>query len=91
MIENYIQQLIRKQRPYYLIQGTPIKGLNNQYWVVFKHRDSDNLLHKVITFLGSGKKQATHKLFRIDPKTGEVFEYTPMTVKNQKASSVKLQ
>lgn len=88
MIENYIQQLIRKQRPYYLIQGTPIKGVNNQYWVVFKHRDSDNLLHKVITFLGSGKKQATHKLFRIDPKTGEVFEYTP--IKQDDLPSVSL-
>ncbi|NLQ06173.1 helicase-related protein [Cylindrospermopsis raciborskii] len=88
MIENYIQQLIRKQRPYYLIQGTPIKGVNNQYWVVFKHRDSDNLLHKVITFLGSGKKQATHKLFRIDPKTGEVFEYTP--IKQDNLPSVSL-
>ncbi|WP_414530760.1 helicase-related protein [Nodularia chucula] len=78
MLENFIQELIRKQRPYYLLIGNAIKGVDNQYWVVFKHRDADNLLHNVVKFLGIGNKQATHKLLRIDPKTAKVFEYTPI-------------
>lgn len=77
MLENFIQDLIRKQRPYYLPQGSPIKGVENQYWLIFKHRDADNLLHNVVKFLGIGNKQATHKLLRIDPKSAKVFEYTP--------------
>jgi hypothetical protein len=78
MLENFIQELIRKQRPYYLLQGNPIKGIENQYWMIFKHRDADNLLHNVVKFLGIGSNQATHKLLRIDPKTAKVFEYTPI-------------
>ena len=54
MLEQAIQNIIRKQRPYYLLQGNPIKGIDNQYWLVFKHRDADNLLHNFITFLGIG-------------------------------------
>ncbi len=78
MLDTFIQELIRKQRPYYIIQGTPIKGLENQYWLVFKHRDADNLLHKVVRFLGASKKQTTYKLLRIDQKAGKVFTYTPI-------------
>ncbi|GEM_PF-4655344 len=50
MLEQAIENIIRKQRPYYLLQGNPIKGIDNQYWLVFKHRDADNLLHNFITF-----------------------------------------
>ncbi|WP_417040599.1 helicase-related protein [Cylindrospermopsis raciborskii] len=78
MLDTFIQELIRKQRPYYIIQGTPIKGLENQYWLVFKHRDADNLLHKVVKFLGASKKQTTYKLLRIDQKAAKVFTYTPI-------------
>lgn len=78
MLKNFIQELIQKQRPYYLIQGTPIKGVDNQYWLIFKHRDADNLLHKVVKFLGTGNQQTTHKLLRIDPKIAKIFEYTPI-------------
>jgi hypothetical protein len=39
MIENVIAELIRKQRPYYLPEGSPIKGIDNQHWLIFKHRD----------------------------------------------------
>ncbi|MBD2650458.1 hypothetical protein [Nostoc foliaceum] len=56
MLENFIQDLIRKQRPYYLLQGNPIKGIDNQYWLVFKHRDADKLLKTVVKFLGIGSK-----------------------------------
>ncbi len=34
MLEAIIQDLIRKERPYYLPQGSPIKGIDNQYWLV---------------------------------------------------------
>ena len=78
MLDNFIPELIRKQRPYYLPQGNPIKGINHQYWLVFQHRDADNPLHNVIKFLGMGNQNATHKLLRIDPKTAKVFEYIPL-------------
>lgn len=68
MLENVIQDLIRRQRPYYLPQGNSIKGIDNQHWLVFKHRDADNLLLNIVTFLGIGGKHATHKLLRIDPR-----------------------
>jgi hypothetical protein len=77
MLDTVIQDLIRKQRPYYLPQGNLIKGIDNQYWLVFKHRDADNLLLNIVTFLGIGGKHATHKLLRIDPKRAKVFTYTP--------------
>ncbi|PSB65367.1 helicase [Chroococcidiopsis cubana CCALA 043] len=77
MLENVIQDLIRKQRPYYLPQGNPIKGIDNQHWLVFKHRDADTLLRNIVTFLGIGGKHATHKLLRIDPKRAKVFTYAP--------------
>jgi len=48
MLDNVIQELIRKQRPYYLLQGSPIKGIDNQYWLIFKHRDADNPLLKML-------------------------------------------
>ncbi|KJH70220.1 helicase-related protein [Aliterella atlantica] len=77
MLDTVISDLIRKQRPYYLLQGSPIKGIDNQYWLIFKHRDADNLLHNIVTFLGIGDKQATDRLLRIDPKSAKVFTYTP--------------
>lgn len=78
MLENFIQDLTRRQRPYYLLQGSPIKGINNQYWLLFKHRDADNLLGNIVTFLGNGNQQASHKLLRIDPKSAKVITYTPL-------------
>lgn len=77
MLENVIQYLIRKQRPYYLLQGNPIKGVNNQYWLIFQHRDADNLLHNIVSFLGIFEKHSIYKLIRIDLNTAHVFEYTP--------------
>lgn len=88
MLENFIQDLIRKQRPYYLLQGNPIKGVDNQYWLVFKHRDADRLLKTVVKFLGIGGKQATYRILRIDPKSAKVFEYTP--IKDGNVPSVSL-
>jgi SNF2 family DNA or RNA helicase len=78
MLDTVIQDLIRKQRPYYLPFGNPIKGVDNQYWLIFKHRDADNFLHNIITFLGISDKHATYKLLRIDPKNAKIFEYVPL-------------
>ncbi len=77
MLDTVISDLIRKQRPYYLLQGSPIKGIDNQYWLIFKHRDADNFLHNIVTFLGIGGKQATDRLLRIDLKSAKIFTYTP--------------
>jgi len=77
MLDTVIQDLTRKQRPYYLLQGSPVKGVDNQYWLIFKHRDADNLLHNVVTFLGIVEKHATYKLLRIDPHSAQVLSYIP--------------
>ncbi len=77
MLETVISDLIRKQRPYYLLQRNPIKGIANQYWLVFQHRDAENLLHNIVSFLGIFEKHSTHKLIRIDLNTAHIFEYTP--------------
>jgi hypothetical protein len=77
MLEIVIQDLIRKQRPYFLLQGSPIKGVDNQHWLIFKHRDADNLLHNIVSFFGIVEKHATYKLLRIDPRSAQVFSYTP--------------
>ncbi len=77
MLKTVIQDLIRKQRPYYLLQGNPIKGVDNQYWLVFQHRDADKLLHNIVSFLGIFEKHYTHKLIRIGLNTAHIFEYTP--------------
>ena len=76
MLEAIIQDLIRKQRPYYLLQGNPIRGVDNQYWLGFQHRDGDNLLKNIVSFLGF-QKHSTYKLIRIDLNTAHIFEYTP--------------
>jgi hypothetical protein len=77
MLDAVIQNLIRQQRPYYQVQGSPIKGLDNQYWLLFKHRDADNLLKNIVSFLSFKGKQATHKLVRIDPHTAKIYTYSP--------------
>jgi len=77
MLETTLQELIRKQRPYYQLQGTPIKGVNDQYWLTFKHRDADSFLKTVVSFLGIGTKSATYKLLRIDPRSAKVYTYLP--------------
>jgi superfamily II DNA or RNA helicase len=82
MLEQAIQDIIRKQRPYYLPLQNPIKGVDHQYWLIFKHRDADNLLHNIISFLGIGEKYAAYKLLRIDPKSAKVFAYTPLKDNN---------
>jgi hypothetical protein len=77
MREQDIQDLIIRQRPYYHLEGTPIRGLENQYWLVFKHQDADSLLKNVIRFLGFGNQDTTHKLIRIDERTGYIITYAP--------------
>jgi len=77
VLETVISNLIHQQRPYYLLQGNSLKGVDNQYWLVFKHRDADNLLHNIVGFLGIFEKHSTYKVLRIDLKTAHVFEYIP--------------
>jgi Helicase conserved C-terminal domain len=77
MREQDIQDLIASQRPYYHLQGTPIRGIDNQYWLVFKHQDADSLLKNVIRFLGFRNQDTTHKIIRIDERTGYIITYAP--------------
>ena len=77
MLEAIIQDLIRKERPYYLPQGSPIKGIDNQYWLVFKHRDADSILKNIASFFGLGSKKDTHHVIRIDLQGAKIYHYIP--------------
>lgn len=77
MLEAIIQDLIRKERPYYLPQGNPIKGIDNQYWLVFKHRDADSILKNIASFFGIGSKNDTHHLIRINLQDAKIYHYIP--------------
>jgi hypothetical protein len=77
VIETTLQDLIRSQRPYYLPQGSLIKGLNNRYWLVFQHRDAQNLVQNIISLLGFKGKQASHRILRVDLDTAKIFTYVP--------------
>ncbi len=77
MLENVIAELIRKERPYYLPQGSPIKGIGNQYWLVFKHRDADSILKNIASFFGLGSKKDTHHVIRIDLQGAKIYYYIP--------------
>lgn len=77
MLENVIAELIRKDRPYYLPQGSPIKGIDNQYWLVFKHRDADSILKNIASFFGLGSKKDTHHVIRIDLQDAKIYHYIP--------------
>jgi len=76
MLSQVIQDLTRKQRPYYLLQEPEIKGIDHNYWLIFKHRDADNLLKNIVSFLGL-TKHSSYKLIRIDLNNAHIFEYTP--------------
>ncbi len=80
MLENVIQDLIRQQRPYYLPQGSSVKGVGGQYWLVFQHRDAEkggSFLKNIASLLGFKDKPAAYKLFRIDPLTAKIYTYIP--------------
>ncbi|MEE3715703.1 hypothetical protein V2H45_02965 [Tumidithrix elongata RA019] len=77
MLENVIAELTRKQRPYYLPQGSPIKGIDSQYWLIFKHLEADTLLKNIVSFFALGGKKDTHRLIRIDPQEAKVYTYIP--------------
>lgn len=82
MLETVIQDLIRQQRPYYLPQGNPIKGVGGQYWLTFRHRDADkggNFLKNIVSLLGFKDKAVPHKVIRIDPSTAKIYTYNPRT------------
>jgi hypothetical protein len=80
MLEAIIQDLIRQQRPYYLPQGNPVKGVDGQHWLVFRHRDADkggNFLKNIVSLLGFKDKAAPHKILRIDPSSAKIYSYIP--------------
>ncbi|MDX2244700.1 MAG: hypothetical protein NW224_28840, partial [Leptolyngbyaceae cyanobacterium bins.302] len=83
MLDTVIQALIRQQRPYYLLQGNPLKGVAGQYWLVFQHRDADqrgNFLKNIVSLLGfKDKKAVPHKVLRIDPIAAKIHTYHPRT------------
>ncbi len=89
MLDAVIQDLIRQQRPYYLLQGNLVKGVGNQYWLVFRHRDagqnlggSGNFLKNIVSLLGFKDKAVSHKVIRIDPNTAKIYTYHPHTPSN---------
>jgi superfamily II DNA or RNA helicase len=80
MLEAVIQDLIRQQRPYYLPQGSSVKGVAGQHWLVFRHRDADkggNFLTSIVSLLGFKDKAVPHKILRIDPNTAKIYTYSP--------------
>ena len=82
MLNQVIQEIGKKQRPYYHQQGSTIKGIDNQYWLIFKHRDADNFLTNIVSFLGLFGKQSSYKIIRIDLNSAHVFEYVPKRADN---------
>jgi hypothetical protein len=85
MLESVIQDLIRQQRPYYLLQSSPIKGVGGQYWLVFRHRDADkggNFLKNIASLLGFKYKAVPYKVLRIDPATAKLYIYAPRKPNN---------
>lgn len=82
MLDTVIQTLERQQRPYYLLQGTPIKGVNKQYWLIFRHRDldkPDSLLSGIASLFGfkETNKPPSHRILRIDLDSAKVYSYIP--------------
>lgn len=86
MLESVIQELINKQRPYYLPQCEAIRGVKNQYWLVFKHRDGDNFFKNVIGFFT--KNDPLYKLIRVDLNTAHIFEYFPKKEKDVPTTTI---
>jgi hypothetical protein len=80
MLETILQDLIRQQRPYYLLQGSSIKGISGQYWLVFQHRDAEtggNFLKNIVSLFGFKDKPVAHKLLRVDPRSAKIYTYIP--------------
>lgn len=78
-LDRFFKTLTQQQRPYYQIQGEPIKAANGQYWLVFKHRDADNpnLLKNLISLLKFKGKPTSHRILRIDPQSARIYTYSP--------------
>ncbi len=83
MLEQVLQKLIAKQRPYYQLQGKPIQGAQNQFWLLFENIAQDNDLSALLLQrLSASKTAASHKVIRIDTRTGEIFFYIPQKEKD---------
>jgi len=82
MLDFVLQELIRQQRPYYLPQGSLVKGVGGNYWLVFRHRDADkggNFLKNIVSLLGFKDKAVPLKVLRVDPSTAKIYTYNPRT------------
>ncbi|AIE76085.1 helicase-related protein [Synechocystis sp. PCC 6714] len=79
MLDQVINEIKRRQLPYYNLEGDAIKGVDNQYWLVFKHRDAGNKFKEFFSLrlFGIGEKPKTHKLIRINLNDASVYEYIP--------------
>ena len=79
MLDQVINEIKRRQLPYYQPESDAIKGVDNQYWLVFKHRDAGNKFKDFFSLrlFGIGEKPKTHKLIRIDLNDASIYEYIP--------------
>ncbi len=88
MLNQVILEITRKQRPYYHQFGKTIKGINNQYWLIFKHRDADNLIANITSFFRLTDKTNNYHVIRIDLNNALVYEYIPKKENNLPTSTV---
>ena len=68
MLDQVINEIKRRQLPYYQPEGDTIKGVDNQYWLIFKHRDAGNKFKDFFSLclFDLGEKSKTHKLIHIN-------------------------
>jgi Helicase conserved C-terminal domain len=88
MLNQVILEITRKQRPYYYQFGKTIKGINNQFWLIFKHRDADNLITNIASFLRLTDKNTNYHVIRVDLNNALVYEYIPKKENNLPTSTV---
>jgi len=82
-LDLVFEKYIRRQRPYYQLQGKPIAGVDRQHWLIFQHRDykkQGNWLQGIVSLLGfkGQDKPVSHQILRLDPNTAQVFTYHPI-------------
>jgi superfamily II DNA or RNA helicase len=82
ILDPIFEKHIRRQRPYYLLEGKPIAGVDRQHWLVFQHRDykkQGNWLQGLVSLFSfkGQEKPVSHRILRIDPTSATVFTYHP--------------
>ena len=76
VLNSVFEKIIHKLQPYYYLKER-IKGIDNQYWLLFEHQDAGNLLHDIVTDLSVVESHSTYKVIRVDLNIAHVFEYVP--------------